>query len=118
MSTISYTLLLDSSRNKVVQWGPMATGDVGNPYPHASHFEAQSVQVYGTFTGATVTMQGTNEVAATPSYWENLPDAANASLTFTTEGFKGIGAVSSQIRPSVASGSGSGLYVLLCLKAI
>jgi hypothetical protein len=89
----------------------MLTGDVGSAVPNAT-FTDRSVQVTGTFGGATVTMQGSNDGGAT---WSTLNDAAGTPLTFTAAGIKQVLEVSQFIRPSVSGGAAADLDVHLLM---
>ena len=90
-------------------WGAMATGDNGAPV--STNGRNLSVQVLGTFGGATVTMQGSND----GTNWATLNDQAVPGnvCSFTSAGFKGVLQMPKYIRPVVSGGAGSGLIVIM-----
>ena len=92
-------------------WETMLTGDVGTAVPN-SNYADRSVQVFGTFGGATVTMQGSNDGGTT---WSTLNDTAGVALTFSAAGIKQVLEVSQMIRPSVAGGAAADLDVHLLM---
>lgn len=134
MATIPYRLV-DTQGNALnpvqtylghaffVQWPNMSTGDVGQVWTSPVAAD-RSVQVEGTFGGATVTIQGSNEFDLTDhqvlssANFETLRDPASANLTFAAAGLKQVLETTLGIRPSVAAGAGSGLNVSMCVRAI
>lgn len=90
-------------------WTGLATGDTGSPA--TTNGKDMSVQVTGTFSGATVTIEGSND----GTNWVTLNDKAVPAnpCTFTAAGLKGVLQQVKYIRPSVASGTGTGLVVTL-----
>lgn len=64
-----------------------------------------TVQVFGTFGGATVTIQGSN--ANSGSNWDTLRDSVGAALTLTAAGTRRLEGPFTRIRPSVSGGGGS-----------
>ena len=67
-------------------------------------YSDRSIQVLGTFNGATVTIQGSNDDGTT---WATLNDAFGTALTFTTAGVKQVTEVTSRLRPLVSSAGAS-----------
>ena len=75
----------------------------------------RSVHVVGTFGGATITMQGTNETA--PTNYETLTNIdGTTACTFTAAALQQIEENTVWIRPSSASGSSSDVDVYLLVK--
>lgn len=96
-------------RGITTKWSGLATGDEGVPI--ATGGRQISVQVTGTFGGATVAMQGSND----GSNWVSLNDQAVIAnpCSFTSAGLKGVLQMPKYIRPVVSGGAGTGLIVTL-----
>ena len=88
--------------SSLVTWTSVATGDTGKPV-ESTGFSDRSVQVTGTFGGATCTIEGSND----GSTWATLSDPAGAALTFAATGLKQILQITRYMRPSVAAGAGT-----------
>ena len=88
------------------------TGDDGTPITSVG--PKTSVQVTGTFGGATVAIQGSND----GTNWVALNDeAAPASAcSFTAAGVKGVLQFTKYIKPVVTGGTATGLVVSLINK--
>ena len=102
----------DSIGGVVSTWTGLATGATGSPI--AANGRVMCAQVDGTFSGATVTMQGSND--GTTWYALNETGTPANACAFTAAGLKGVLQVPRYVRPSVASGSGTGLTIVLFTK--
>ena len=87
----------------------LATGDT-TAAVRIPNYSDKSVQVTGTFGGATVTMQGSND----NTNWSTLHKTDLSSLAFTSEGLFTILENPVYIRASAAGGAGSALTVVIC----
>lgn len=96
-------------RGITTKWSGLATNDDGTPV--ATEGRNLSVQVTGTFAGATVAMQGSNDGAN----WVALNDQAvpGNPCSFTSAGLKGVLQMPKYIKPVVSGGAGTGLIVTL-----
>lgn len=105
MATVSYALLpsptLTLSR---VKWTPLTSSDLDGEALGMADFQDRTVQVLGTFGGATVTIQGSNDDGTT---WATLTDPLGNNLAFTAAGMKQITELPQFIRPLVSSASGT-----------
>lgn len=72
----------------------------------------KSVQVEGTFGGATVLLQGSND----GTNWRTLTDAANAALSFSSAGLKAVTEHTRYIRPLSSGGTGSAITVTVFMR--
>ena len=63
---------------RIVKW-TLDTGDTGTPYV-CPHYADKCVQVTGTFAATTVTIEGSNEIIATPTLWNTLHDPSDNAL--------------------------------------
>lgn len=100
-----------------VTWADLVSANLdGAALPsHWMDYSDRSIQVTGTFNGATVTMQGSNDDGVT---WNTLNDAFGAALTFTTGAIKQLTEVTAYMRPLVSSaGASTDLNVIaVCRK--
>lgn len=97
------------------EWLALTTGDDGQPI-NWSEFADRSVQVYGTFGGATVTMQGSNDLGPVPTNWNTLTDLQGNALAFTVAGLEMVAEPTCWIRPVVTGGVGASLNVQMFLR--
>ena len=103
MSTIAKdTLPTGNDRTCIMQWPGMAQGDDGAPITN-SQYADRSFQVAGTFGGASVAIEGTND----GSNWATLTDPQGNPLTFTTAKIEMVSEATWKIRPRVIGGDGS-----------
>jgi len=79
------------------------TGDTGAPFA-CPNYADKSIQVVGTFGGATVTIQGSNMIDS-PTY-ATLNDITEMPLTITSAGIKQILENTYWVRP-IISGAGA-----------
>lgn len=96
-----------------VLWTGLLNTDTGSWYTAPAHAD-RSLQVYGTFGGATLTVQGTNETG-TPSNAATLNDPSSTALTVTAAKIEAILEPTVQIRPSVAGGDGTTTLTMILL---
>jgi len=97
-----------AERATLFTWAALLTGNTGAPVEKPT-FSDRSVQVAGTFGGATCTIQGSNNGAD----WVTLTDPAGVALTFTSTGLKQILQVTKYIRPSITGGAAASIDVSL-----
>jgi hypothetical protein len=69
----------------------------------------RSIQIAGTFGGATVTIQGSNDGVN----WSTMRDPASVALTFTAADIKQLLEMALYIRPITTGGTGSALVVTM-----
>ncbi len=86
----------------LVKWESLTlAGDSGAPFA-CPNYTDKSIQVFGTFGGATVTIQGSN-VIDSPTY-ATLNDPSGTSLAITSAGIKQVLENTYWIRPIVSGG--------------
>jgi hypothetical protein len=108
MAAITHTLAsLASTRSNqgvaVASWGPTTLdADTFSAIECASS-TGRSVQVTGTFNGATITMTGSND----GTNYVALKDQAGNSVAFTAAGFKSIFDAARYIKPALSSAGAS-----------
>ena len=99
---------------RIVRWLQLsgATSDTGSAFEMPTWAD-RSVQVVGTFSGTTITIQGSND----NQNWVTLTDTAAGALTFTSTGLRQILQVTRYIRPSASAGTGLlDVYLLIVRK--
>lgn len=74
--------------------------------PHVS-LATGSVQVSGTFGGATVVLQGSNDGTT----YATLKDSQGSDLSFTSAGYGEFSSGAAFIKPSISGGTGDSLTV-------
>lgn len=110
MSVVAVTpTKLNNSPAHQYAWLALATGDTGAPValPNAADC---SIQVTGTFGGATAVLEGSNDGGTT---WVTLRDPGGTALSFTTANLKQVLEVVGLIRPSVSGGTSVALNFYL-----
>src|SRR5258707_8137370 len=89
----------------VTAWTPLAAaGDVGQPLQRTDLAD-RSVQVTGTFAGATIVLEVSNDGA---NYF-TLSNPAGAALSFTAAGLMQVNQPSAWLRPRLTPGTGGSL---------
>lgn len=90
----------------VIQWGPLLSGDTAQPVIDDSNvtgYADRSVQVNGTFGGATVALAGSNDGVN----FETLSDPTGVALSFTANKLKAVLEAPRQIKPVISAGDGT-----------
>src|SRR5258708_26883719 len=89
----------------VTTWTPLAAaGDVGQPLQRTDLAD-RSVQVTGTFAGATIVLEGSND----GTNYFTLSNPASAALSFTAAGLMQVNQPTAWVRPRVTLGNGASL---------
>lgn len=92
-------------------WAPIAGGDICTAV-QLPGFADRTVHVKGTFGGATVVLQGSNDGVT----FVSMTDPLNNVVTLTAEGLITILQNPLYIRPSVTGGAGAAVTVILVSK--
>jgi len=88
------------------------TNTTGDAFACAA-FSDRTIQVYGTFGGATITIQGSLD----GTNWATVNDQSDNALTFTTARMDSVQQLTRFIRPLLSGGDGTtSLNVRLCAK--
>lgn len=105
MATVGYTTENLVGGVKIVTWSPLTSTNVdGTPFV-CPMFADKSVQVYGTFGGATITVQGSND-SSSPTY-ATLADPQGNALTITLAKLEQILENTYVVRPLLSGGDGT-----------
>lgn len=99
----------------VARWSALQQNDDGDAMPFAQYSD-KSVQVTGTFGGATVRLEGSNDSGAT---WAVLTDPQGNDLLLTSAKIEMVTEVTELVRPRVVGGDGTtNLTVSLLCKEV
>jgi hypothetical protein len=105
-------------------WGPLATGDTGVSFKFAKPTD-KTYHIYGTFSGATVTLYGSNDLRADPLHpdhasaeWFTLTNIKTDSIALSSAGGGVIAENPLYMKCDVTGGSGSGLTVSIIAKKV
>lgn len=98
---------------EVITWSGIASGDTFTGVLVSGTAGAIGcVQVTGTFGGATVSLQGSNDGIT----YSNLTDLANNAATFTAPGMEDFSTAAGFIAPAITGGTGTGITVRVVLR--
>ena len=109
MATVNESVESTDGWLRTVVWGPLTSTNVDGRWYFCGRYTDSSVQISGTWGGATVVVQGTNEVG-TPADPLTLTSANDTdSLSFTGAGrrLRQILETVNQIRPLLSGGDGT-----------
>lgn len=112
MATITATTNMVGTNVHKATWLALATSDVGSNLSHAAYAD-KTVQISGTFGGATATLKGSNDSG---TMWFTLNDLDGSPISVTTAAMVGVRENPELVRPEVAGGSGVVLNYYLVSK--
>lgn len=113
MATITPSLNTTIAGVPRLIWEGAATGDTLNPFTVTQQYGlAASVQVVGTFGGATVKLQVSND----GTNWADASDVLGNAITMTAAGYFEFSLSGAYIRPAIDSGSGNDIDVIVVLR--
>lgn len=111
MATVQPTReIVSGGKGHVYTW-VLATGDDGAPIENVD-FADRSVQVEGTFGGASVLIEGSNDTTT----FRTLTDPQGNDLSVSTAKIEMVTEVTRLLRPRVTGGSGASLTVSLLAR--
>jgi hypothetical protein len=111
-SPVTLPTRLDMDGMCEVVWPALTTSDVGGKVSLA-RLADRTVQLGGTFGGATISIQGSLVVDPGESDWLTLVDSSGLNLSFTSVGIQSVMQQTLWVRPKVVGGSGTSVDVLL-----
>jgi len=104
----------NNHESNLIQW-VLAAGESGDAFLLPGYAD-RSVQVFGTFGGASVVFEGSNQ-DGTPATYATLSDPQGNGLTFTAAGLKAVLEMTRVVRPRVIGGDGTtSLTIILFAK--
>ena len=115
MATVSPVVKRTAEGVPYVLWETIVTGDTINRFALPEPWgRAASVQISGTFGGATVKLQQSNDGAT----WFDMKDIYGTAVSATSNAIFEIVASAAYLRPSIASGSANDVDVILVLRGL
>lgn len=94
-------------------WEGIATGDtIGSLTVAGQSAVASAVQISGTFGGATVAMECSNDGVT----WFTMIDSVGDPISATADAFHEISSSALYIRPAISGGTGDDIDVILVLR--
>lgn len=112
MSTIANTFKEIGRGVFIHSWAALATNDDGVPAQLVQAAD-RTVQVEGTFGGATCTIQGSLD----GTNWRTLTDLQGAAIAFTAAGIAMVMEATLYLRPIVTGGAGASINVTLLSRS-
>lgn len=108
MATRSYSVVQTPLHQMAttVEWAGLLAGDDGQPLLMA-HYGDKCLHIFGTFGGATVGIEGSNEDTLTAPNDVGLTDPTQTLIALTGKGIKQILENPLWIRPKVTGGDGT-----------
>lgn len=101
MATRENAIVQQGARSRTITWSGLLLNDDGAPL--RQHDGDRCVQVEGTFGGASVAMQGSND----GSNWRTMTDVFGNPATFTSGDLMQLSEAPLFIRPAVTGGDGT-----------
>lgn len=96
-----------------VIWSGIASGDTFTAFPLTQQYGlAASVQITGTFSGATVAMQVSND----GTNWVTAKDLQGEDISLLTTGYRELSLCAAYIRPVITGGTATGIAVTMVLR--
>ena len=115
MATIVPTVLTvgyGNSAVQTVQWTPVTEADTCRAVQYPE-FSDKSIQVAGTFGGASVALNGSND----GSNFAALRDPSSTTIAITTAGIKAVLENTLQVQPAATGGTGQSLTITILFHA-
>lgn len=114
MATITPTSIRRNDDAVSVQWANIAAGDDCEAYAGFSDYSDRSVQVEGTFSGATIDIVGSNDGVN----YRALNDPFGSMLSLTTGSLKQVLEYVWKMKPEITGGVTTSLTVTIIAKRI
>ena len=101
-----------SSSVLIVTWGALAQGETGDPIS-VGYLTDATVQIYGTFTTASIAIEGSNDTTSGTAQWDTLSEPDGTLISgITSRDIAQILESPHKYRPSVTGGNGSTVLVV------
>jgi hypothetical protein len=113
MATIIPTTVEQQIQAAAYRWTDYSTADTSTPIKVQNmQGLAGSVQVTGTFGGATITLQGSND----GTNFVTLKDSAGTAISFTAAGMAEFSTAALYLKPTSSGGTADNVTVTLILR--
>lgn len=110
MAEIAPTFTDGEARTVLASWS-LGAGDSGVPVRYAGAAD-RTVQIVGTFGGATVDIQGSLD----GTNWSSVTDAQGNAITATSATLEAVTELVRFIRPVVTGGTGTAVTVTILMR--
>lgn len=115
MATITPAVKRTTDGVPYVLWETVKTGDTINKFALTDQWGlAGSVQIFGTFGGATVKLQQSNDGAT----WFDIKDLYSTTISATANAIFEITCSAAYFRPAITGGAGDDVDVILVLRGL
>jgi len=114
MAVVEYsveTLATWRDRASVITWQGLTTGDTGRPL-EMTGWADRSIQITGTFGGATVNIEGSNN----GTNWSLLTDPQGNNIALTSAKIEQVMEITRYMRPSISGGSGASINIITLVR--
>jgi hypothetical protein len=111
MAEIAAVIVDGDARSYIVTWPGLAAGDTGSAVRYSGAAD-RTVQIFGTFGGATVALQGSLD----GTHWSPLTDAQGTAIAATADALEIVTELVRFVRPAVTGGSGVSVTVILLMR--
>lgn len=99
-----------------ITWTGIGDADTCKPVSRPDLAD-RSVQVEGTFGGATIVLQGSNDATSnSDGNYRTLNDPAAAAISLTSAGIKQVTEATDWIKPATSGGTGSSITVTVLAR--
>jgi hypothetical protein len=113
MATIIPTTVEQQIQAAAYRWTDYSTADTSTPIKVQNmQGLAGSVQVTGTFGGATITLQGSND----GTNFVTLKDSAGTAISFTAAGMAEFSTAALYLKPTSSGGTADNVTVTVILR--
>jgi hypothetical protein len=113
MATIIPTTVEQQIQAAAYRWTDYSTADTSTPIKVQNmQGLAGSVQVTGTFGGATITLQGSND----GTNYVTLKDSAGTAISFTAAGMAEFSTAALYLKPTSSGGTADNVTVTVILR--
>jgi hypothetical protein len=115
MPAITATINMVGSPDGVpsVVWSALTPGDTGTPYLVRNRYGfVGSVQISGTFGGATVKLQQSNDGTT----WFDAVDTLGGAISATADDIAEISLAAIYLKPVITGGAGSSVNVIIVFR--
>lgn len=114
MAEIAHTALATQNGDTLYTWASVTETDTFEPLELTSkRFRSLCIQVGGTFGGATVVVNGSND----DTTYAGLDDQAGTAISVTAAAVKNIGDFPLYVKPVASGGTGQSLTVKLLVRS-
>lgn len=114
MATVPVSVEEGESRTFIARW-VLGPGDDGEPIRYSGAVE-RTIQIFGSFGGASVAIEGTLEL--TPTTWLPITDVQGNAINANSNKLETITELVRHLRPKVTGGSGTTVTVLLMMRSM